>query len=186
MLGELQKEKLMKVFRIWDTDNNGFLEREDWVRIQERHAAALGLGPETPEYQAMGALFNGIWEVLRASADKDRDQRISPDEFLTYAEGVYGDVTEIGYQHIPERERAMFDAILQWADQDRAGKISFDDYSTWLAAWLGGDVRDRAKQAFQRLDMNGDGYISDDELRSIIAEFVLSNDPAAPGNSLFG
>jgi Ca2+-binding EF-hand superfamily protein len=186
MLGELQKEKMRKVFDIWDANGDGFLQKDDWVLIQQRHAASLGIGAETPQFKSMGALFNGIWEVLRAVADKNRDDRISPDEFLAYAEDVYGNVKEVGYQQIPERERAMFEAIMQWGDRDQDGKIGLDDYSGWLTAWLGRDAGDRAKEAFQRLDLDGDGYISAEEMRSIIAQYILSNDSNAPGNWLFG
>jgi hypothetical protein len=64
--------------------------------------------------------------------------------------------------------------------------VGLDDYSGWLTAWLGRDAGDRAKEAFQRLDLDGDGYISAEEMRSIIAQYILSNDSNAPGNWLFG
>jgi Ca2+-binding EF-hand superfamily protein len=39
---------------------------------------------------------------------------------------------------------------------------------------------------FQRLDLDGDGYISGDELVELFRQFVLSDDPDAPGNLWYG
>ena len=184
MLTTAQKEKLTQVFRIWDTSDNGFLELEDWETIAKRHAELDGFATDSPEYKEMLALFTAIWNVIRNFADTDRDQRVSLDEFLTYAEDEFGDVEEVAYDKLPDRQRGMFEVILKWTDRDEDGRIGYDDYASWLSAWLGHEVS--PKQAFERLDADGDGYISIDEMRQHIAEFVLSDDPNAAGNRLFG
>jgi Ca2+-binding EF-hand superfamily protein len=43
-----------------------------------------------------------------------------------------------------------------------------------------------ARLNFSRLDLNGDGVISTDELVELVREWSFGEDPAAPGAFLFG
>ena len=185
MLGELQKQKLTKVFQIWDTDSNGFLELEDWHRIAERRAKLMGVGLETQEFRNLRALYGTIWETLRESADVNRDNRVSLDEFLSYCDKEVGDLKEVRFDAFPESLRNAFQLIITVIDQDHDGKITAEDNAVFIRNWLGHDATAAAKASFQRRDQDGDGYISIEEAKQHVAEYVLSNDPEAPGNTIF-
>jgi Ca2+-binding EF-hand superfamily protein len=45
---------------------------------------------------------------------------------------------------------------------------------------------DEAEKCFDKIDLNGDGYVSRSELVDLVGQFYLSSDPTAPGNLLFG
>ena len=186
MLSEFQKEKLTKVFRLWDTDQNGFLELDDWVRVSNRRAELAGLSPETPEYQNLRSLYTGVWETLREHADTNRDERVSLDEFLRFLDKQIGAVREISFEGLPDIIRALLEIIVISADRDQDGKITVDDYAVFLSGWSGQDAAADAKARFERDDRDGDGYISVEETKQRVAEFVLSSDPEVPGISLFG
>ena len=186
MLGEFQKQKLTKIFRLWDTDQNGFLEHDDWVRISHRRAELAGVGPDTPEYQNLRSLHTGVWETLRKYADTNRDERVSLDEFLTFLDKQISGVREVSFEALPDVIRVLLEVVVISADRDHDGKITADDYAVFLSGWSGQDVTADAKARFQRDDRDGDGYISVEETKQRVAEFVLSNDLEVPGISLFG
>ena len=121
MLGELQKQKLTKVFRIWDTDSNGFLELEDWTRVERKRAELAGISPGTPEYENVRKLYTLIWETLRAFADTNRDERVSLDEFLTFCDKQWGDVQEVSFEALPDQIRGVLGAGTLEAFRGRLG-----------------------------------------------------------------
>ncbi len=184
MLGELQKQKLTKVFRIWDTDGNGFLELEDWTRVERKRAELAGISPGTPEYENVRRLYTLVWETLRESADTNRDERVSLDEFLTFCDKQWGHVQEVSFEALPDQVRAVLGAIVNSVDRDNDGKITSEDHRIFLSGWVGRDVSSEAKASFAARDLDRDGYISIEEAKQHVAEFMLSNDPAATGNSL--
>jgi Ca2+-binding EF-hand superfamily protein len=45
---------------------------------------------------------------------------------------------------------------------------------------------DRSAEAFDRLDRDDSGVLTEDNVIEAVKEFYLSNDPNAPGNALYG
>jgi Ca2+-binding EF-hand superfamily protein len=69
-------------------------------------------------------------------------------------------------------------------DIDGNGRISPQEYALFLKAY---NVDERLfDDIFRHLDLNGDGYLSRDEIFKLVREFYLSDDPQAPGNWLVG
>ena len=69
-------------------------------------------------------------------------------------------------------------------DTDKDGKVSVPEYSAYLTAW--GTTDAEIIEPFRRLDRDGDGYLTADELRQNAEEFFFSDDPEAAGNWLVG
>ena len=186
MLSEIQREKLTKLFRIWDTDGNGFLELNDWDRLAKKRAQLSSISPDSDEYRSLLTLHHVIWEVLRQNADTNRDDRVSLEEFQAYCDAQYGDVTDVRYASIPDQLRGLFDVLMGSVDRDQDGRITADDYALFLESWGADEAMPGAKARFERLDRDGDGFISVEEVRQFVADHMLSRDPDAPGNVLFG
>jgi Ca2+-binding EF-hand superfamily protein len=68
-------------------------------------------------------------------------------------------------------------------DQDRDGFITGEEYIRFLAART---PRENHRAAFERLDTDSDGRLTAADLIKRFREFLLSNDPEAPGNLLYG
>lgn len=74
--------------------------------------------------------------------------------------------------------------IITLLDTDKDNNVSAAEYAAYLTVC--GATAAEITDTFGRLDHNGDGYLTADELHQNAAEFFFSNDPAAPGNWLVG
>jgi Ca2+-binding EF-hand superfamily protein len=77
------------------------------------------------------------------------------------------------------------DLLFEAFDGNGDGFFSREDFRDFFTGY---GIQDHAiaDEAFQKLDKAGQAKISKDEALERVKEFYFSNDPAAPGNWLFG
>lgn len=68
-------------------------------------------------------------------------------------------------------------------DTDGDGRIALADYDAWVRAW---GFEFDVETIFKELDVDGDGFLSRDEMVRLAKDFYLTNDPEAPGNVVYG
>ncbi|PSQ95560.1 MAG: hypothetical protein BRD55_09995 [Bacteroidetes bacterium SW_9_63_38] len=180
-LGDLQRRKAAHYFDLIDEDGNGLIEPADFQMRADRLAESFGITDEA-ERDALRQDIMTWWEHLSTLADANGDDRITREEWQMYWKRFKIAVSMgSGRQAIETLERVAR-ATFRAVDRSGSGRITEDEFSSWLAAW---DVRDHA-YVFQRLDRNNDGYLTETDLIEATKEFYLSNDPDAPGNVLYG
>lgn len=179
MLSELQKRKLTQLFHLYDVDGDGYLATTDYAQVVVNLARIRGYERGTPAYEALEGAFMGIWARLQRSADADRDQRVSLDEFL-----VRYDVMLRQPEVVESVIILLAEVVAQIADQDENGRIDRAEFVASMAAY--GVSALEAQECFGYLDRTGDGSITRDELLMNVREFLCSDSPVAPGNWLFG
>ena len=175
MLTEFQREKLPRVFALYDADNNGFIEQSDFERLLQTLAQARNWEPGTPEYDVLEEKLMSRWDNIRKSADVNRDGRVSLDEWLANIDHMLQFETEA---------KAITGSIFGVFDRDGDDKLDVEEYKELYRA-IGLD-ESFAADYFQGLDLNDDGYISRDEFVTLAQQFFRSNDRQAAGNLLFG
>jgi len=186
VLGKLQQIKLTHYFNVIDSDDSASIEREDFVRFASRFTALRGVEAGTPEYEQFYADTLAWWDEIRKSADADYDGRVDLQEWLAFWSSETDKIAEAAGQNsnlalTQLRYRLSF--TFDVADNDADEQISVEEYGHMLQAWgLDADV----EPVFRRLDLNGDGVITRDEMVQLGKEFFLSNDPEAPGNYIVG
>ncbi len=182
MIGDLQRKKASYYFDLIDEDENGFIEANDFRLRAERMAEARGVTDE----EALSTLQSRVmtwWEHLCAIADFDDDDRITREEWETYWESIEAGVSQEGeereetLQSLEQAARGTFKAI-----NTDTGPITEKEYTDWLEAW----GVEEGDAAFHRLDRDGSGTLTQEDLVEAVKEFYLSNDPDAPGNVLYG
>jgi hypothetical protein len=182
MLGDLQKKKASHYFDLIDEDENGFIESNDFKLRAERLAEARDVTDE----EALSKIRDRVmtwWEHLCAIADFDDDDRVTREEWETYWESLDAGVNQGGkesektLQSLEQAAKGTFKAI-----NTNAPPITQEEYADWLDAW----GVEGATAAFQHLDRDGSGTLTEDNLIEAVKEFYLSNDPEAPGNALYG
>ena len=179
MLTALQTRKLSRAFKLFDVDQNGFMERADCELVVSATTKAMGYALGSPEYTTYHAEYMAGWDALVLLGDSDGDQRLTLAEFCTaydklMAQPAQFDAVILGF---------VKTAIALW-DSNRDGKVSEEEYKNYLLSVQ--VTATEATDAFRRLDLNRDGYLSREELFENLQEYYFSDDPNAPGNWFFG
>ncbi|MEM7531122.1 MAG: EF-hand domain-containing protein [Chloroflexota bacterium] len=179
MLTDLQTRKFTRMFHMFDVDGNGFVEEVDYLQAVQNLKELYGVAEDSDEYHQLYQGQMGIWQFVCGIADKDLDNRVTLNEFLE------------GYDFFIQDEEAMnsllmgmTETMLTLSDTNGDGKLDVSGYIGNLVAF--NISEDEARETFNRLDRDQDGYLTRDELTQAVKEFFTSNEPDSPGNWLLG
>jgi juvenile hormone diol kinase len=179
MLTELQKRKLRRLFKFYDSNGNGFIEAADFDLIHTRFCQAAGWERGSASYERLRAGLSNRWKRIQAHADTNRDNRVSLEEWLSYVDQMLQ--SDEAYE---AEVKGIASMAFQAFDRNRDERIDLEEYRGLHRAH-GLDAA-TAEELFRDLDLNRDGFISHDEYLHLIGQFYKSEDPGAPGNRLFG
>jgi hypothetical protein len=154
------------------------VDQSDLDRIAATFARRTGIEPGTDRYQVVTGRYAGFWGVF-AAMDSDGDGRVTLDEWFRGMDALTS--SEEQYDRVIGQ---MVDQLFDLLDADRDGRVSYEEFSLWLDATNVDPTS--AREAFPRLDLDGDGILSKDEVTYLMLDFFYSSDPEAPGNWLFG
>ncbi len=179
MLTDFQQRKLMKLFSMYDADCDGLIVGEDFDNVAKQLATIANWSARSPKGLTLFNQFSQEWQCLQKASDTDGDRKISLDEWFVYYEGVLGD--EKQYQ---ERVRSLTALVFDVFDQDGNQKMSQDEWANLLRVYHVSPIYVPA--IFSRLDGDGDGFLSREDVTQAMDDFFYSNDPESPGNQMFG
>jgi Ca2+-binding EF-hand superfamily protein len=178
MLTTLQRQRFTRLFRLYDTDNDGYVTHDDVECIATSMARAAGLADDSAALACLKERYGAIWKAV-AAMDRDGDGRVTLAEWLAVREAIVG-TQNLSDEFIRQIVRETFDLF----DADADGQITTSEYVAWLRANHVGE--EQAKAAFFRLDYNGDGVISRDEMTYAALDFFFGDNPGTAGHALFG
>lgn len=179
MLTPLQTRKLSRAFSLFDVDQNGFMEGADCEIVVSATTQAMGYALGSPEYTTYYTEYMAGWENLLQLGDSDNDQRLTLAEYCTAYDKMMAQPAQFNAVIL-----SIVKTIITLWDSNKDGKVSAAEYAAYLVAFHA--TATEADDAFCRLDRNGDGYLTTDELIRNAEEFFLSDDPEAAGNWLVG
>jgi Ca2+-binding EF-hand superfamily protein len=173
MSSRLQRGKVSAVFRSMDADGDGYLTEADFRSITERWADLRGSTPG--DHDRVAAIMLGWWTALSEHADTDHDDRVTIEEVLALVDRLPAMLDSV-----TATASALFDA----ADANRDDLISAAEFHTLIHAWIG--RRTGTDAVFDFLDADADGHLSREDFTELWTQFWAGDDPAAPGNWVFG
>ncbi|AFY74239.1 hypothetical protein Syn7502_02231 [Synechococcus sp. PCC 7502] len=195
MLTELQKRKLMKLFSMYDACNLGVLKISDFECLAERLGNIRGWATDSIPYENITSKFIYLWNRIRSEIKKVYNSQpeilnnpdawstqirtqITLEEWLTYFDVVLANHEY--HQEILD----LSDAIFTVVDSDQSGHL---DKSEWADLFRVYNIPViYVDETFSKIDLNGDGTLSNAEVMSMIEEFYFSSDPNKAGNYMFG
>ncbi|GAA2796708.1 EF-hand domain-containing protein [Saccharopolyspora taberi] len=161
MTTAIANDRLQKRFDKWDVNGNGSLERADFDREAQNIAKAFGKDASSPEVQQLKDAFGGLFDYLANGSDS-----IAKEQFLNVAGNLIFQEGEAGFN------RALgpvVQGIIGLCDKNSDGQINAQEFANWLVGV--GVSPDEAAEAFQKVDTNGNGQLSVDELLGAVRDY---------------
>ncbi|MER7763649.1 EF-hand domain-containing protein [Streptomyces sp. NPDC097619] len=166
-----------RTFDMLDADVNGVLEERDFTVLAESIARATGLAEGSGKKTALLREWHRCWALLLENADADRDGRVTREEFHHAMARSYGD------RELLERNlRACLEAEFAAIDADDDGVAAVEQMRSFFTAW--GLGPEQAAASAERLDTDGDGFVSLAEYLAGWTGFLLAEEAEGEAGTL--
>lgn len=180
MLTNLQKRKLTRFFDVWDANDDGVITTKDPEQVAQNLAELRGLKPGSPEHEGFCNGFMSYQNDFLQAVDVDKSGRVTLEEWLAYHDEMLQSEERF------ERTALMsIEVMFGLMDRNGDGKITLEEYGGWMKAFRIGE-QGITEEVFQKLDLNGNGILSKEEVLHLTREFFYSDDPDARGNWALG
>jgi Ca2+-binding EF-hand superfamily protein len=166
MSNAIASDRLKKRFAKWDADGNGTLERGDFQEEAAKIAFNFGKDADSAEVTALKDAFNGLFDFLAREAGVGADGSISEEAFTNVTGNL---IFEAGEAAFNRALGPVVKAIIGLCDKNGDGLINGAEFASWLTAV--GVNGDEAAEVFGRVDADGDGELSLDELLGAVREY---------------
>ncbi|MEV0621745.1 EF-hand domain-containing protein [Nonomuraea sp. NPDC050404] len=180
MLTDLQERKLDKAFGHMDVNRNGRLELDDLIALGTRVLAAFGVSPDSNLGNRLFSSYSDYWEVLLTKIDLDGDRKISPEEYRLGMNAAFVEDPD-GYERAL---RPAIQATLDVTDVNGNRALDLEEFQRFQSAF--GTSPEDAEFAFRKIDTDGSGALTIEELVEAGRQFYVGEDPVLTGNWLFG
>ncbi|WP_326654250.1 EF-hand domain-containing protein [Streptomyces sp. NBC_01750] len=167
MTTAVQKTRVQRRFELLDVDNNGKIDAQDFKAEAQRIVKAFKESEETPRGKAVIDAYLSQWSYLAQKAGIPEAGSLSPQQFADVGEEHMFGLGESGFSKVL---RPAIQAIVNLVDSDGDGRISPSEFKVWLDA-MGVDSS-QAQDAFEQIDMDGDGQLSLEEMVEAVRRFV--------------
>jgi hypothetical protein len=195
MLTEFQKRKLMKLFSMYDACNLGVLKISDFECLAQRFADLRGWKSDSIPYDDIESKFIYLWNRMRSEIKNVYNSRpevlnnpdawntqirtqISLEEWFIYFEVV------LANKDYHEEVLALSSAIFTVVDTDESGHLDKTEWADLFRVYNIPVIY--VDETFAKIDVNGDGNLSKEEVMAMINEFYFSSDPDSAGSYMFG
>ncbi|WP_406837744.1 EF-hand domain-containing protein [Streptomyces sp. AHU1] len=170
MVSSEYERRIAARFAGFDQDGNGYIDREDFSAATKAVLAEFGTTARCDKGQALYVGAEAFWQGMAGIADRDGDQRITREEFVSGAVKRLRDNPE----RFAEIARPFLHAALAVADTDGDGAATVEEITRVLRALGVGDGI--AHTVAAALDADADGRIGETEIVSAFARYFTVPD----------
>lgn len=179
MLSEFQKQKIQRMFRFFDADGNQVIEPEDMDIIAEEFRKSFGWKVGCEDDKKFRNALKKYWRRLILGNEEAQDQPITLEVFMrAYERNLQSKETYEKYV------QPFLDHIYPAIDTNKDDLLQPSEFKHLYVGFR--NSPQEAQMAFQKMDLNGDGVLSRQEVYQHFYDFHFSEDKNAPGNFFFG
>jgi Ca2+-binding EF-hand superfamily protein len=178
-LSPLQRQKLLHLFRLLDTNHNDLFEQGDVIILIDRIAEARHYAPDSQAYRILHHAYLRAFERVAGNIGREDDGVITREQWLAFFERATQSTT-----FYDEFIAPLLSSMIALLDVNGDDKIQIDDLRI-LARGVGTPFT-VVTGIFEKLDTNRDGVLSLEEAGVAMRTFFLSDDASLPGNWAFG
>lgn len=178
-ISEFRRKKLLYVFNVFfDVNQSGTIDRKDFELAIEKICTLRGWPSGSPQYKRNYDSMIQIWDGLRQRADSNKDGQVSVEEWSSMWD-EYAKNPENALEWQTQYMRFMFE--LEDASGD--GSIDVDEFTSVCSCY--GLQVSECTEAFQKMS-SGNKEVSYSQFKDLWKQFFMSENPADPGNYIFG
>ncbi|WP_030419408.1 EF-hand domain-containing protein [Streptomyces sp. SCSIO 75703] len=170
MVSNDHERRIAARFATFDQDGNGCIDRQDFSTAAKALLAEFGVAARSDRGQALYDGAEAFWQGMAGIADRDGDQRITRQEFVTGAVKRLRDNPE----RFGEIARPFLRAALRVAAADGGPTATVADTARVLTVL--GVPGEAARTAAAALDTDGDGRIGEAEVVPAFARYFTVPD----------
>ncbi|HUQ59146.1 EF-hand domain-containing protein [Lentzea sp.] len=163
-----KNDRLKKRFEKWDVNHNGRIEKSDYEAEARRIIDAFGEDHASPQARALIDSFTSMFEYLATKAGVGPNGAMSEEQFIEVAESQIFQDGDSGFNRVV---RPTIAAIVGMCDTDGDGEVSPQEFGKWLDAV--GVESSAAADAFRKIDANGNGKLTVDELVFAVRDYHM-------------
>ncbi|MGH3938676.1 MAG: EF-hand domain-containing protein [Pseudonocardiaceae bacterium] len=160
-----QNPNLEQRFNLYDTDDNGRIDRSDFEAEALRVIRAFREDPDLPRGQAVMNSHVSVYNYLARKAGVG-DEGMNLADFTGVVNKEINDRGDIGFSQVL---RPMIEAMVALCDTDGDGKIQLQEYQQWITA-TGASNAD-SEESFRQIDKDDDGALSIEELVDAVKQY---------------
>jgi Ca2+-binding EF-hand superfamily protein len=165
MVNSEYERRIAARFTGFDQDGNGYIDREDFNAATKAVLAEFATTARSDKGQALYVGAEAFWQGMAGIADRDGDQRITREEFVSGAVKRLRDNPD----RFAEIARPFLHAALAIADTDGDGTATVEDTARVLRSLGVGE--DIARATAAALDPDGDGKVGEGEIVPAFARY---------------
>lgn len=158
-------QTLQQRFDLWDVDNDGRIERSDLQAEATRIVQTFGEDESSPRGRALLDSYQNMYDYLASKAGVG-DEGMNLPQFVEVAKKEMINQGDQGFARVL---RPTIRAIVDLVDTNGTGKIEPPEYARWIDA-IGASDADPA-ESFRKIDVNGNGSLSVDELVEAVKQY---------------
>jgi DHA1 family tetracycline resistance protein-like MFS transporter len=167
---QCHQQKLIYLFELLDYDKNGLIELEDFQKAAHRLAMIRGIQTGVDEYKILRSSWVEFGQHLQHAVGQGGTKKINRKEWLFYLNRITCS--------------DFSDYFVKIIDSDHTGLITIRELQDFYQAY-NIDISN-IEEVFAMIDLDQNGYISEDEFGRCFAQFLYSKDIQARGNWIFG
>ncbi|MFG3010311.1 EF-hand domain-containing protein [Streptomyces cinerochromogenes] len=165
MVSTEYERRIAARFTTFDQDGNGSIDREDFSAAAKALLTEFGVPARSDKGQALYAGAEAFWQGMAGIADRDGDQRITREEFVSGAVKRLRDNPD----RFAEIARPFLHAALAVAGSGGDGKAGVADAARVLRVLH--VPADQAEAIAAALDTDGDGTIGEPDIVPAFARY---------------